>query len=59
MISFVPSEVEDEARKKSVGDSFTRALESVVEREVRGEREVSERGGGFPVKENDGAGDEA
>jgi hypothetical protein len=36
-------EIGDEARKKSAGDSFTSAIERVVEHEVRGEREVSER----------------
>lgn len=34
-------EVGDEAREEAVGDSFTRANQRVVGREVRGEREVS------------------
>lgn len=59
MIYFVAMEVGYEAREEPAGDSFTGAIESVVEYEVRGEREVNERGGGFPAKENDGAGDGA
>jgi hypothetical protein len=56
VISFAIKEVEDEGRKKSASDSFACASERVAEHEVRGEWEVGERGGSFPVKENDGAG---
>jgi hypothetical protein len=56
MITRMAMEVKNEARKSSAGDSFATSTEGLAEHEVRGERKDSERGGSFPLKENDGAG---